>query len=262
MPTLRIMKIFTSIALRKLAAGEVDRQQLAVESWLKAGFEPVSLNCTEECEHLLAVFPQVEFRQVDRDARKETGKPLIYIDDLLVAVATADGPVSGIVNSDIVFRSQGNLPAEFSRITPGGLVYGCRLDVESANDKQGKIYDIGFDFFFLDKNTAGLYPKSKLCMGAPMWDYWIPLISSKLQRPTRFLRNIIAWHVIHEQAWSQQVNLRMLGEVVRQSGMDFGALARVNFDLLDERGISALREFAQYILPYLYEQSEMVEADV
>ncbi|MBE9549776.1 MAG: hypothetical protein IMF09_10255 [Proteobacteria bacterium] len=262
MPTLRFMKIFTSIAPRKLAPGEVDRQQLAVESWLKAGFEPVSLNCAEECEQLLAVFPQVEFRQVDRDARKEVGKPLIYIDDLLAAVASTDGPVSGIVNSDIIFRNQGDLPAELSRITAGGLVYGCRLDVEAVTDKQGKIYDIGFDFFFLDKQAASLYPSSKLCMGAPMWDYWMPLISSKLQRPTRFLRNIIAWHVIHEQAWSQQVNLRMLGELVRQSGMDFGTLARTDFEQLDERGISALREFAQYILPYLYQQSQMIEIRV
>lgn len=220
------------------------------------------LNCAEECEQLLAQFPQVEFRQVDRDARKEVGKPLIYIDDLLAAVATADGPVSGIVNSDIIFRSKADLPAEISKITTVGLVYGCRIDIEAATDKQGRIYDIGFDFFFLDKKTARLYPSSKLCMGAPMWDYWMPLISSKFKQPTRFLRNIIAWHIVHKQAWSQQVNLAMLGEVVQQSGMDFGALARVDFELLDDRGIAALQEFAEYILPYLYQQSEMVEADV
>ena len=256
------MKIFTSIAPRKLAMGEIDRQQLAIESWLQAGFEPVSLNCTDECEQLLASFPQVEFRQVGRDARKEVGKPLVYIDDLLAAVISADEPVSGIVNSDIIFRSKGDLPTELSRITPGGLVYGCRLDVESATDKQGKIYDIGFDFFFLDKQTASLYPSSKLCMGSPMWDYWMPLINSKFQRPTRFLRNIIAWHVIHEQAWSQQVNLRMLGELVRQSGMDFGAISRADFNTLDERGIAALKEFAELILPYLYQNSQMVEVTV
>ncbi len=257
-----LMKIFTSIAPRDTSLGEVDRQQLAIESWLKAGFEPVSLNCEEECRLLIDRFPQVEFKEVSRDARVVTGKPLIYIDDFLNAVATADESVSGIVNSDIIFRSKTDLPAELSRIVPGGLVYGCRLDINSATDTQGQIYDIGFDFFFLDQATAVQYPSSKLCMGAPMWDYWMPLISSKLKRPTRFLRNIIAWHVVHEQAWSQQVNLCMLGELVESSGMGFGSISRCDFDRLDQQGVEALQEFSQFILPYLYQNSQMIEADV
>ncbi|MCF6264363.1 MAG: hypothetical protein L3J24_12360 [Xanthomonadales bacterium] len=256
------MKIFTSIAPRDKSAGEVDRQQLAIESWLKAGFEPVSLNCKEECRLLIDRFPEVEFREVSRDARVVTGKPLIYVDDFLDAVVTADKAVSGIVNSDIIFRSKTDLPAELSRIATGGLVYGCRLDINSAADTQGRIYDIGFDFFFLDQATASMYPPSKLCMGAPMWDYWMPLICSKLKRPSRFLRNIIAWHVVHEQAWSQQINLHMLGELVQSSKMNFGAISKCDFDSLNQQGVEALQEFAQFILPYLYQNSQMIEADV
>lgn len=256
------MKIFTSIAPRDISATKADRQQLAIESWLESGFEPVSLNCKEECQLLSDRFPQVEFRDVSRDARGVAGKPLIYVDDLLSAVANADEAVSGIVNSDIIFRSKFDLPAEFSRISSGGLVYGCRLDVDSARDTQGRIYDVGFDYYFLDKATASLYPTSELCMGAPMWDYWMPLISSKLKRPTQFLRNIVAWHVVHEQAWSQPVNLRMLGELVRASGMDFGAISSCDFESFDQRGIEALREFSQFILPYLYQNSQVIEFEV
>lgn len=256
------MKIFTSIAPKDISSVEVDRQQCAIESWLDAGFEPVSLNCKEECQLLSDRYPKVEFREVPRDARAVMGKPLVYVDDFLSAVLTADEVVSGIVNSDIIFRSKFDLPTEFSRIASGGLVYGCRLDVESSTDKQGRIYDVGFDFFFLDQMLADRYPASGLCMGAPMWDYWMPLICSNFKQPTRFLRNIVAWHVTHEQAWSQPVNLRMLGELVRASGMDFGAISRCDFENFDQGGIQALREFAQYILPYLYQNSQMIEFEV
>ena len=256
------MKIFTSIAPRKLALGEVDRQQLAIESWVEAGFEPVSLNCPEEYEQLTAGYSQVEFREILRDGRAETGKPLIYVDDLLAAVAAESSPVSGIVNSDIIFRSTGNLPAELARITASGMVYGCRLDIQSATDTQGKIFDIGFDFFFLNRELAGRFPVSKLCMGAPMWDYWMPLICKKMGHSPAFLRNIIAWHVIHEQAWSQQVNLLMLGELVRESADLAAILDGVDFTTLDNQGINALQKFSQFILPYLFQHSQMVEAEV
>lgn len=256
------MKVFTSIVPRKLCFGEVDRQQLAIESWLKAGFEPVSLNCAEECEQLVGSFSEVEFRETLRDGSAEMGKPLIYIDDILAAVAAESGHISGIVNSDIIFRSAGNLPAELARVTGEGLIYGCRLDISSPADTQGKIYDIGFDFFFLNRELAGKFPSSKLCLGAPMWDYWVPLISSKLGYSTAFLRNIIAWHIVHEQAWSQQVNLFMLGELIKQSGLEFAWLNNVDFNTLDQQGINALHEFSQYILPYLFQNSQMVEAQV
>ncbi len=256
------MKIFTSIAPRRLKPGELDRQLLAIESWRKAGFEPVSLNCSVECEQLAGSFSQVEFREVSRDGRALTGKPLVYIDDLLAAVAAESGQVSGIVNSDIIFRSDADLPVELARVTGEGLLYGCRLDIDSPTDTQGKIYDIGFDFFFMNRELAGKFPSSKLCLGAPMWDYWVPLISSKLGYPTAFLRNIIAWHIVHEQAWSQQVNLFMLGELIKQSGLEFAWLNNVDFNSMDQQGINALQEFSQYILPYLFQNSQMVEAQV
>ncbi len=256
------MKIFTSIVPRKLKLGELDRQQLAIESWVKAGFEPVSLNSGDEREQLVDSFSQVEFREVSRDGREITGKPLVYIDDLLAAVAAESGSVSGIVNSDIMFRSGADLPAELNKATGEGLLYGCRLDIHLPTDTQGKIYDIGFDFFFLNRKLAGKYPSSKLCMGAPMWDYWMPLISSKLGYSTAFLTDIIAWHVMHEQAWSQDVNLFMLGELIQQSGLEFSWLNSVDFNSLDQQGINALQEFSKYILPYLFQNSQMLKAQV
>jgi len=256
------MKIFTSLVPRQITDSDSNRQQLAIDSWQKAGFQPVSLNCADEAVQIAELFPQVEVRKVQRDGCGVVGKPVVYVDDLLAAVIAEKSQVSGIVNSDIIFRANVDLPAEMSRLAQKSLVYGCRLDIDSAGDTRGRIYDIGFDYFFLDKKLAAAYPQSGLCMGAPMWDYWMPLICSKLQSPPQFLRNSIAWHISHPQNWDQTINLHMLGELIQHSGLNFGALARVNFDLPDDRGIEALKEFADYILPYLYQHSQMVELAV
>ena len=55
-------------------------QQACVASWLHAGFTPVSINSIAEPRPSLE---GVRYVTVRRDARRITGKPLIYFDDLL-----------------------------------------------------------------------------------------------------------------------------------------------------------------------------------
>lgn len=247
------MKIFTSIAPRG-----IEKQQHAVRSWAEHGFEPHSLNTGDEIFLLRTRFPEVRFIEVERNAMDTIGKPFVFVDDLLSACRNSGDPVSGIVNSDIFFRAPVDLPALFAEHAANGIVYGSRVDLESCEARTGQVYEVGFDFFFMDRDTAGLYPRTKLCMGAPMWDYWAPLIPILRGRPCRFLNAMVAFHVVHEQAWDNEINIRMMHEIIQYSGIEFEGIDGVDFTTHNHASGRVLHEFAQFITPFLAQNSEPV----
>ena len=70
-----------------IAPDNIDRQAKTVKSWIKLGFDVVSINCAEEIETLHRSFPNLCFVQAKRDARNVFGKPVIYLDDVFVTRA-------------------------------------------------------------------------------------------------------------------------------------------------------------------------------
>lgn len=247
------MQIFTSIA----PAG-FEKQSRAIHSWCQHGFEPCSLNTPGEIEVLQADYPQVTFLEVDQDARAFTGKPLVYLDDFLNTISSASGPVAGIVNSDIIFRSQKSLTELFAKHARNGLVFGSRIDINSPADVQGQVYFQGFDFFFMDQSVTGIYPPTRLCMGAPMWDYWVPLMASIKRLGCKHLKTPLAYHVKHPQQWDDVLNIQMLNEIIRHSGLDFGDTDRIDFSTINEMSMRMLIRFGHTIIPFLNARAETV----
>jgi len=247
------MKIFTSIAPRK-----TDTQRLAIESWIENGFQPVSMNSAAEIERLAPLFPEVKFIRAHRDATELAGKPLIYIDDLLEAMAASGDKVCGLVNSDIIFRSHRNLPEWFHYAAVDGLVYGSRMDVDQPGDTAGEIYQVGFDYFFMDAVTAAGYPPTALSMGAPMWDYWAPLVAILRGRNCGKVDEVFAYHVRHEAEWDNTFNIRMMKEIIDHSGIEFEGIEGVDFSTLNSASGTVLHQFAQFILSFLASHSKPV----
>jgi len=247
------MKIFTSIAPRK-----IEIQQRALKTWVDAGFQPVSLNSPAEIEQLATPFPKVEFIETDRDATAITGKPFVFIDDLFAALAASGEEVSGLVNSDIIFRSSLDLPKLFHERAAGGLVFGSRMDINQPQDTAGELFRIGYDYFFIDTATARGYPPTSLSMGAPMWDYWTPLIPVLKGSNCSLMNGVCAFHVRHEQNWDNKLNIRMMKEIIDHSGIEFEGIAGVDFNTDDKSRVKILRQFAQFIVPFLETNSRLV----
>ena len=145
--------IATSIAPHELA-----NQQKAVESWISQGFHVVSLNAFDEMEMLSPLFPNVNFVQVTRDARKQYGKPLVFFDDILAFFRQRTDRICGIMNSDVILNSQYSLSDFFCREAQNGLVFGSRIDVDNLASLQGKMYNGGFVFFFFDRLLLKVFP--------------------------------------------------------------------------------------------------------
>jgi len=240
------MRIFTS-----LAPYAFEKQSRAIRSWCQHGFKPCSLNRQFEIEALQADYPEVTFIKVERDAHDIVGKPLVYFDDFLGAINAGSDSVAGIVNSDIIFGSESNLPELFGKHAENGLVYGSRIDINNPTDTEGQVYFQGFDFFFMDRSITGIYPPTQLCMGAPMWDYWVPIMVIIKRLGCKKLKTPFAYHVKHPQQWDDALNIRMMREIVEHSGLNFADAGQVDFSSMNENSMRLLIRFGHSIIPYL-----------
>jgi glycosyltransferase involved in cell wall biosynthesis/radical SAM superfamily enzyme YgiQ (UPF0313 family)/ADP-heptose:LPS heptosyltransferase/ubiquinone/menaquinone biosynthesis C-methylase UbiE len=190
------LTVATSIAPSQLA-----KQVNAIESWIKLGFDVVSINGEEEIETLKGTFPNVRFIQAKRDARNILGRPFVYFDDILEYLRQTDSEICGIVNSDIYLSGDENVVSFIRSQAKNSLVYGARTEVDSLENLSGTAYQCGFDFFFFDKSMISHFPKSDFCIGAPWWDYWMPVILVLAGCPVKKLISPFAYHVRHPCKW-------------------------------------------------------------
>jgi hypothetical protein len=187
-----------------LAPRDIDGQQQAIQSWLNMGFHVISLNSTEELPFFQERFSGVEFVVAQRNAKLKYGKSLVYLDDVLEVLQKGNSPICGIVNSDIHLRDSRLYPFVIKEAV-GALVYGARIEVNSLNDSDGYMDPCGFDYFFLDRDLIHYYPKEEYCLGAPWWDFWMPLIALGYNIPAKKLMTHHAFHLSHAPKYSNEI---------------------------------------------------------
>ena len=71
-----------------IAPFEIENQRKAIDSWIEAGFEVISVNTISELELLKKDFPDIHFIEAKRDASTEKGRPLIYVYDILTKLSS------------------------------------------------------------------------------------------------------------------------------------------------------------------------------
>lgn len=192
--------IATSIAPRNF-----ELQRAAIDSWLRLGFNIISVNSTEESPIVAQHFPDISIRTVDRTAEGVAGKPYVFFDDVCAALLERHGEICGIVNSDIVFKIDDQFQSFVKDYAKSGLVFGSRIDIENQEDTDGKKYVHGFDFFFLDRTTLELMPESAFCLGVPWWDYWLPVLTVLMGRSCYEIVSPVAYHITHETRWESDL---------------------------------------------------------
>jgi len=198
-PIADVITIATSLALGK----NLHNQRMAINSWLKLGFKVIAMNSPEEIAVLQSDFPDVEFVKVYRDGREKFTKPYIYFDDCLAYFAKNELKICGIVNSDIYLLKE-EFYAFVKREAVHAFVYGSRVDVETIENLNGKIFELGFDYFFFDKQIISHYPQSNFLIGLPMWDFWAVLIPIYFRIPVKKVITPHAYHIIHKTNWDDK----------------------------------------------------------
>lgn len=186
-----------------IAPSNLEHQKRAVRSWKALGFSVVSVNNPGEIDMLHAHFPDVQFVKAQRHGQTLAGKPYVYFDDVLQALAHSPSPVVGIVNSDIYLKADDGFIAFVGQEAADAMLFVPRLDVvDLESDDAGKLNAWGFDAFFFPRHVATMYPATEFLIGVPWWDYWAPLVPLLQGIPGKRLLSRVALHVLHEQKWS------------------------------------------------------------
>lgn len=203
-----------------IAPFDIENQQLAVQSWIEAGFDVVSCNSISEMERIRRYFPNIKFVPLDRDASATKGKPLVYVYDVLQTLKKSGRKVCGIINSDIHLRNiDDGLYHFLYGEASNALIYAHRYDIDKPGDKNGTEF-IGLDLFLFSAELIDSYGDEDLVMGGAAWDYWMVFIARHFGHSAKLLRNPIAYHIRHRQTWNDEgdydlkrkIALKHLGE--------------------------------------------------
>ncbi len=179
----------------------LDVQRAAVESWLSLGFKVVSFNHRGEIARLDEFnrdFPDLEFIPLVRTAMLLANRPVPYISDMIGYFKSTTLPISGIINSDIIFDQNPDLEGFVRQQAAEGFFYGARLDVASLDATVSRPDPYGFDYFFFPPDMNRVWPESHFCLGMPFWDHWFPLMPLLAGHAMRKPAAPIARHADHE----------------------------------------------------------------
>ncbi|WP_353570255.1 hypothetical protein [Candidatus Albibeggiatoa sp. nov. BB20] len=196
------------IIATSIAPKNIENQKLATESWVKCGFKVVSVNIKQEIKQLRSQFPHVTFHEAKRDARKQAGRPLVYIKDVLAYLEKHGTPVCGIVNSDIHFKAAPQIVDFLEQYTKGALLFASRIDVDDLEQPAGRTWWRGMDTFFFDKKIIPFIPESRFCLGTPWWDLWFILIALTKGVDIRYLTTPFAYHIVHQWNWDDAMAIQ------------------------------------------------------
>lgn len=181
-------------------------QNLCVRSWLKNGFQVLSVNAQDEAPALAGRFPAVRLMAVRRDARAIGGKRTPFIADMLQALLATNASSLGIINADLVFEPDGSWH-RLSEILPGAVFALQRLDASSLLAGPLQPY-MGFDGFFFDRTTASelMRMATGFAIGLPWWDCWLPAAAVVTGRRFGIIRRPAVVHLSHPQAYDEALH--------------------------------------------------------
>ena len=163
-----------SLSRRDAAGDEVGAayQERCIESWRRAGFEPISVNSTAESHH-----HAVRTIPVSRDASVITGRPQVFLADVLaVASEQANGRPFVVMNADLLIRPDMALAANVLGLHAGEFLFSRRIDIRRPDQTHGMPFLHGYDFFAGHADDISGLRDGGFVFGAPWWDYYLPLM--------------------------------------------------------------------------------------
>lgn len=178
-------------------------QRDCIASWRRAGFEPVSVNSANEAPPLA-----LRVISVDRDASAITGRPHVFLADLLaVAARESRGRSFALANADLILTAP-DIVDRVAQLQPGEFMFSRRLDIDRIDQTQGTPYPYGYDFFAgHSADLEGLYD-SGMVFGAPWWDHWLPIMMLMRGRHIRQYEPTVL-HLNHVERWDSSVWTRL-----------------------------------------------------
>lgn len=179
-----------------------------IKSWLRAGFAPISVNSRTEMENNDLNPEWVRYITVKRDARRATGKPLVFLKDILqVAGEVTCGPIA-LTNADILLDNPQEIQALIRSIKPGRCFVGKRLDIDSLTTRNGIEHPYGYDFFAFHSRDIQYYSESEFIFGMPWWDHFFPLFMAVHGIKILPISTPFVFHLTHHERWDEGLRVK------------------------------------------------------
>lgn len=183
------------IALTSITPSHINEniQEIAVNSWLKLGFEVFSFNGAKEIEILKPKYPQVTFIE-SPTYESIYGKPKVGIDSILEF--EHEDSERCVINSDIILIDSKNVFPKIRERLPDEATIVQRLDFINDVNKCNT-FRSGIDVFFLHKNYLHLINGKGFVMGECYWDYQVPYSLLTNHKKVHLLKEPFAYHRMH-----------------------------------------------------------------
>jgi hypothetical protein len=175
-------------------------QRMCIESWKRAGFEPISVNSiSEACSSSIRVI------SVSRDASAITGRPHVFLTDLLaVASIEARGRPFVLMNADLLIPPTTALVAKVAQLRAGEFIFSRRIDVDQLGQMDGVPFYYGYDFFAGHADDISGLPDSGMVFGVPWWDHFLPLMMF-MQGCHICQTEPVVLHLDHTGRWNEAI---------------------------------------------------------
>ena len=175
-------------------------QQSCIDSWRRAGFEPISVNSINEaCSHSIRTI------RVSRDASAIAGRPLVFLADLLnVASIEVQGRPFALMNADLFMPPSSALAAKVAQLRAGEFIFSRRIDIDQPSKTYGVPCPLGYDFFAGHADDISGLSDAGLVFGLPWWDHYLPLLMF-MQGCHIYQIEPAVLHLNHTERWSWAV---------------------------------------------------------
>ena len=210
------------ICITSISPNNIQRQQMALNTWMAFKHKIISFNCKSEIEVLKSMFSNVEFIEVKKTGQKLYGKPYVFINDL---VDYAKEHECLLINSDILINNIIPKP------NPNECIVLNRRDIKDYNYHNATLLQSGYDAFYLTPNTAKLLPKTDLALGQCHWDYWLPYMMAKNRVKLITYRRPLIYHEVHPVQYSHESWVKTAEIFRKETGLE-GSLEEVSTQAL------------------------------
>jgi hypothetical protein len=172
-------------------------QHITINSWKDFG-PCYSLNNKVEIEKLLKEnYTNIELIETDKTNEHFVGKTKVSV-NAIIDFAKEKKSDLFLINSDIAINS---LP-EFK---DDGVTIFSRHDYnENFNEKDIKLFDYGFDVFYIPYRFLTIFPPSIYALGVAWWDYWVPFHCMKHNVPIYYPHGKFIFHKRHHQQYKYE----------------------------------------------------------
>lgn len=189
-------------------------QQKAVETWIKAGFTPYTINHTSEN---VPLYEGLNYVKTEKEYKDIYGKTYLPIDAIFEFMRNSDQENFCICNSDIWFGDM-TIYSAIERKMQNNVLIGHRVDYDETPET-GRLYLGGMDTFFINKKYLNLFPESKFVLGQCHWDFWIPYKCATNGVNVLFLHNREFYHKKHDLQYDNKSWINTANLLIEQEGL-------------------------------------------